>query len=370
MTTRKVVAIGLVALFVGVLLCIRPLMMSDGDPSFFVAVGEDSGATRQYAEERLGEVWLRSDLGHDGRFFFVQANDPWVLQPEANAEVLDRPLYRSQRMFYPLIASGAGTLGPEAIVWGMLIINLVGITLGSIAASSIAISMGMSHWWGLAFALNLGFVSELYIGGAGIIAATAAFGAVALVLRKQIGWATLLLTVAALSREVTLIVAVGIAWWLWRRQRQVKHAALTIVVPVMFVAAWALYLRLQITSSAATSDIREIGWPFAGAAAASLSWLGDPVDLLVGIAVIVILALFTRRVVKHDQLVGWAFLGFVGVASVLTEPVWHSYFDISRAIAPVLTAYALLLGQKHRAKVRGGVLDASGRGQEATPSLQ
>jgi hypothetical protein len=44
------------------------------------------------------------------------------------------------------------------------------------------------------------------------------------------------------------------------------------------------------------------------------------------------------------------------LAVLLTEPVWHSYFDISRAIAPVLTAYALLLASKGRNTARNSEL--------------
>jgi hypothetical protein len=43
------------------------------------------------------------------------------------------------------------------------------------------------------------------------------------------------------------------------------------------------------------------------------------------------------------ELVGWAFLGFVGLGILFTEQVWENYFDITRAIAPVITAFALLI---------------------------
>jgi hypothetical protein len=353
---RAALRVCAVAAAIAVLLCVRPVMVNNGDASFFLAVGEEATEIRDYVEARLGEVVLRSDLGHDGRFFFVQANDPWVLDPDTNAQVLDRPLYRSQRMFYPLLASGLGTLGPEAVVWGMLLVNLIAMVLGSLAVASIAASMGMSPWWGLAFALNIGFVSELNIGGAGIVAAAAGFGAVALTLRRRFGWAVALLVVAALSREVSLIVAAGTAWWLWHREAEKRAAVLAISVPFAFVGLWAIYLRLSIGSAAGGSDIKEIGLPFAGAWAALDSWVEDPIDLVVGFALILIMILFSLRVFRQDHLVGWAFIGFVFLAVLLTEPVWHSYFDISRAIAPVLTAYALLLASKGRNTARNSEL--------------
>ena len=98
----------------------RLLSDADGDVTVFAAFGEDDVATRNYAEDRLGDVYLREDLGHDGRFFFVQSNDPWMLDPVENISVVDRPLYRAQRMLYPRLAGGAGLFNPESITWMML----------------------------------------------------------------------------------------------------------------------------------------------------------------------------------------------------------------------------------------------------------
>jgi hypothetical protein len=75
---------------------------------------------------------------------------------------------------------------------------------------------------------------------------------------------------------------------------------------------------------------------------AFVSWINHPLDLIIGVAVLLMLGLFLRRAILHDNLIGWAFLGFVPISIALTEQVWHSYFDISRAVAPVLTAFVLL----------------------------
>ena len=99
--------------------------------SAFIGFGKDAPATRDYAEQRLGEVVLRESQGHDGKFFFVQANDPLLLDPEENAAILDFPVHRSRRVMYPLVAGGLGLLGPQAIVWGLLLTNVVGMALGT-----------------------------------------------------------------------------------------------------------------------------------------------------------------------------------------------------------------------------------------------
>lgn len=339
---RTAVVVALVGFVLSSLIAIRVLSETGWDATIFVAFGEEATPTRDYAEERLGEVYLRSAQGHDGKFFFVQSNDPWVLSPEENAQVLDRPKYRSQRMLYPVLAGGAGMFGPEAIVWAMIVVNLLSMGVGTWVTAQIAMEMGGSPWWGLAFALNLGFISEVNIGGAGVVAAAAAFGAVLMFMRDRVPVAIGLLVVSALSREAMLLAAAGTALWLWLEKRR-KTAVFTALVPGVAVLTWALYLRLRIGEGALTSEVQEIGWPFVGFIEAFESWIGDPVDLAVGVAMMILFILYARRVFMGRHLVGWAFVGFVLLGIIFTEQVWHSYFDITRAVAPIITSFVLLV---------------------------
>jgi hypothetical protein len=339
--------VGVVAALFSSLMVVRVLSETDWDPTIFVAFGEDATPTTEYAEERLGEVYLRGAQGHDGKFFFVQANDPWVLEPNVNAQVLDRPLYRSQRMLYPVLAGGFGLLGPEAIVWAMLVVNLLAMGVGSWVVARIAEEMGGSPWWGLAFALNIGFFSEINIGGAGVVAAAAAFGAVLMFMRERAGAGIGLLVAAVLAREAMLIAVAGIAFWFWLERRR-KTAVTVAALPAIAAASWAAYLRLRIGEGSVPAQVEEIGWPFVGFVEAFGTWLGDPLDLVVGLAMMTLFLLFTRRALLSRHVVGWAFLGFVALGVVFTEQVWRSYFDITRAVAPIITSFVLLvfLGSK------------------------
>ncbi len=338
----KLLLVSMIAVLIALGIATRAVQQADWDMTVLVAFGEDATAIRDYAEERLGDVFLRPMLGHDGRFFFVQSNDPWVLNPDENAMIMDRPLYRSQRMLYPLLAGGFGLFGPEAIVWSMLIVNLLAMGFGTWAVARIAQLMGGSPWWGLAFALNLGFVSELNIGGAGVVSAAAAFWAVYAVMRGNRVAGAVLLALAALAREAMLVAAAGTAFWLWTRGER-KDSWLAVLVPVAAVATWAVYIRSAIDAEGSTFQVEEIGWPFLGFIEAFRSWLGDPVDLAVGVAVLLLFVLFTRRALISRQLVGFAFIGFVLLGIVFTEQVWHSYFDITRAVAPIITSFVLLV---------------------------
>lgn len=339
----KAIAVGLVAVALALLFSLWVLAAVKWDATVFVGFGGEATASRQYAEEKLGPVFLRGGQGHDGKYFFVQANDPWILEPTENIAVVDRPLYRSQRMFYPLLAGAGGAMSPGAIVWALLAINVVAVGIGTWATALIAQSIGVSPWWGLAFTLNLGFISELIIDGAGIVASAAAFGAVALILRNRLGWGILLLVLAALTREAMLIAAVGSAWWLWRYKNQTRKAVMVVGMPIAAVVIWAVYVRWRIGWVTGVSEVREIGWPLVGFVEAAKTWMGNPLDLAIGIVLLTLLLTFARRALKSRELVGAAFLGFVGLGLLFTEQVWESYFDITRAIAPVITAFVLVV---------------------------
>ena len=356
------VVVGLIGIAVASFFAAR-VLAENPDPTIFIAFGEESTEITQFAEERLGrDVLTRPALGHDGKYFFVQANDPWMRAPDENIGVIDRPLYRGQRMLYPVIAGGLGAFSPGVIVWALIVVNVVSMGVGSWAVAKLATDMGGAAWWGLTFTLNIGFISETLIDGAGVLAAAAAFWAVVMIRRGHTAWMAVLLAGSALAREAMLIAAAGLAVWLWRRGSK-KGAVVALGTPIAAVAAWAVYLRIRMGWDSGITQVQEIGWPFGGIIGAIPNWLSDPVDLAAGIVTILILLLFARRMLASREPVGWAFLGFVPLAFLFTQQVWQSYFDITRAVAPVLTAFVLLMfleTPKTRGDLSAGAPEASG----------
>jgi hypothetical protein len=339
---RSVLTIALVSLALASAMVIRNLASVDWDPTLFTAFGEKALPTREYGEARLGDVYLRINQGHDGKFFFVQANDPWVLDPQDNALVLDLPLYRSQRMLYPLLAGGGGLFTPAVIVWAMIVVNVLALAGGSVATALVARNMGMSAWWGLAFVLNVGLISEMDIGGSGVVAAAAVFGAIAFFLHDRVAWGITFLVFASLARETMLIAALGIAVWFWWYQREHRRAVWVFVVPLSAVVGWAAYIRFRIGFGSGASQ--GLGLPLAGFWEAFQGWLDHPsLDMLVGVIMLALVLLFARRALMSRRILGWAFIGLAPLAFILTEPVWRSYFDITRVLAPIITAYVILL---------------------------
>lgn len=330
-----------VALVLATLATVRLLAVSDWDPTAFTAFGEDAEEITAYAEQKLGrEVITRPLQGHDGKFFFIQANDPLILEPETNAAILDHPIYRSQRMFFPLMAGGAGLFPPSVIVWSLILINVVGLAVGSWAVGAIAIKHGASPWWGLAFLINVGLLSELYIDGAGILAfALACLGALALE-EERPGLAGVLFAASVLTREVMLAFVGFVAlFWLVRK----KAIPWLVAVPsVLAVVTWGLYLRSRVEAPPSSDPAGALTpIPFSGVLEAVTSGRAVITDYLVMGIFLVLLVLVPILAWSSRVYLTWGAVGFAALAPFLTVFVWQKSFDISRALAPLVTAFLI-----------------------------
>jgi hypothetical protein len=330
------IGLALSALLVG-----ASLARVDWNPTLFVGFGEAARPTAQYAEERLDyDLLLRARQGHDGKFFFVQANDPWLLDPDGNAAILDYPIYRSQRMLYPLLAGGLGLLGPNSVVWGLLVVNVFAMALGTWATARIAVHLGGSALWGLGFVGNLGLIYALISDTADVVAAGLAFGAVVFLYRDRVRQASGLLAAAVLAREVMIVCAIGIAVWLYLRRRR-RAALSTLITPSLALVAWQLYMRSRLTPEESAPEA--LSPPFVGLFRAFPGWTDDLLVLTTGVVMLALMVIYLVHWARSRTLLGWAFAGFVPLAIVLSHQVWGAIFDYSRAVAPWLTAALVLI---------------------------
>jgi hypothetical protein len=335
--------VGVVGLMIVGTFALRILIPSGMDPTVFLALGEESPVQTAYAEGLLGEVATRPDnLGHDGRFFFAQANDPWYLEPERNAAVLDRPIYRGQRMLFPMIAGGFGMFPPGVVVWTMLATNLLAMAIGAWLAARLAASWGTSTWLGLSVPLNIGLLFELDIGGAGILAYTLCLGALLALVNERIALASLLFGGAALSREVMVAFAVGVflLWWLEERRLMWR----IVITPFIAVTVWYVYLSFRLTGvPGAGGGTENFTVPFVGIFEAFQSWIRDTSNLLVNLSLLVLIVAFTPLALRSRVPIAWGALPFIAVATVLSVYVWLEPFNFTRALAPVFTAAPFLI---------------------------
>jgi hypothetical protein len=330
-----------VSLLIGGLVIAATLLSHDGDITGLIKFGDtpEAQAVARHAEAEIGREVVIVGEGHDGMYFFLQALDPLLLSPDEHAALLDRPMYRSQRMLFPFIAGLGGVVPGSALPWTMALTNLFAIAWGTAATARLARRRGGSEWWGLAFAVNIGIIFEFDISGAGILAfAAALWGTVALEEshdRRAAAW----FTVAVLAREVMFLYLAGALMLRLVRTRRIPW--LIGIPPTIAALGWAVYLRARLTEGTGVDEVQEFGVPFAGMARAFENWLDNPVDLAVIAALIAIMPLLVVRAVRRPTYLSWGSIGFVVLAVFFSRQVWWRFFDISRAIAPVITAYLL-----------------------------
>jgi hypothetical protein len=198
--------------------------------------------------------------------------------------------------------------------------------------------------------LNPGLLFELDIGGAGIVAYASALGAVYALTRGHVMPAALLFTAAALSRETMLAFAAGIVALGWIDRRRTSWSLLA--VPITGMAVWNAYLWVRLDGIDGTgSGAVNFGLPFVGLVDAFRSWITEPFDLLLSAVLLAVVVAFVPAAIRSRLPIAWGALPFAALVVVLSATVLREPFDLSRAVAPIFTAFPFVLLVRDRARV-------------------
>jgi len=314
-----------------------------GDVTGFLWASKGDPPMVAHLESLIGRPVVQIDgTGHDGQYFFLQANDPWMLNPTEGLEFLDFPTYRAQRMLYPVVSGMGGVLGPSQILWGLVITNIVAMGAGSWGLGRLADSMSMSRWLGLAFALNPGVIFELAIDGGSMLGwALAVWGLVA-VSEQKWGAGSTLFAGAVLARETMVLVALGAFAFVWFRERTARLGLM--VVPVVAAGAWWLFVRVQLDVLPKRAGADTLDLPFRGLWVGISNWLlSGGLNLALGILVLFCAVVIVVSALVRPNLLAWATVGFVPLMLVLHEAVIGGGLNITRAVAPVVSAALVLV---------------------------
>lgn len=287
--------------------------------------------------------------GYDGMMFYRLAVDPFTRVQIAHGIKLDEPSYRHQRILYPLMLWALSLGNPERIPPLMPILNLLGIAVMAAGAGALAMRYGLSPFWGLVFPLFPGFIVSLSRDTSEIVAwAFASWGMWAFAAQR---WrlCTLLLCCAMLTRETTLILAIGIgAIWLFRR----NVPFWTFAIPGALYAAWQAFLGWwwqKIPFLAGTPD-RTV--PFSGyietfAASASRRTVMDRIQFMECIfwplLVVIVIAVWRRSRAHVEWRAAW--LGTLILAALLAHDVWGEHYAYMRALTELFAcSVAIIFG--------------------------
>jgi hypothetical protein len=341
--------VGLVGVVGGLfaLLAFFGLLGYYGDVTGFLWASNEDARMVSHLESRVGRpVVLIDGTGHDGQYFFLQANDPWLTNPGEGLEFLDFPTYRAQRMLYPVVAGIGGVLAPSQILWGLVITNIFAMGAGSWGLGRLVSSLGMSQWLGLAFALNPGIIFELAINGGSLLGwALAVWGLVA-VQEQRWGIGSALFAGAVLARETMVLVAIGACAFVWFRDRRLRPAL--VITPLVAAGIWWLWVRQQLESLPKPAGAQTLDVPFRGLWVGMSNWISTGgLNLALGVLVVFCAVVIVASAMTRPSLLAWATVGFVPLLLILHPAVTVGGLNITRAMVPVVSAaLVLVLGRR------------------------
>lgn len=339
---REAIHWALVALAAHLALVGILLVANEGNPQWFLHFGDRSPALG------LGEEVLGDDLlvphrdGQDGVYFWLLARDPVLTNPDDALRHLDRPAYRSQRIAYPLLAAPWRAAGEQALVWGLLVTNILAVGVGAYAAARVASHLGAPTRASLAFALNPGTVAAVVMDSADALALAALLWALFFLLRGRLWPAVAMGTLAVLTKEPMLLALGGIA--LLAPRLDLRNRVLVVGVPATAALAWALYARWRLGWP--PSDVEEFTVPFGGYLDAyRRGWrpVGNWADAALALALLPLAITTCVLWWRRRTLLLAAAVPFALLVPFFTAQVVNLPGNSIRAIGPLVTLLALSL---------------------------
>ncbi len=220
--------------------------------------------------------------GYDGQFYYRLAEEPLSTAKRVTGIRFDYPVYRGQRIGYPLLVRLFSAGDPRAIPWVMLLLNIA--AAGVIAATAATI---VTRWWAaLAVALFPGFLLTMSRDLVELVEIAFLLLALRFLLSRRLAVAVVFLTLAVLTKETAILFAIAAGVATLARDRTIIRAS-AFAIPIAAHLGWKLWLFHLWNLPPNLGASEHFNLPFAGVAAA----MREPNRLLVIEAIVI--ALFT-----------------------------------------------------------------------------
>jgi hypothetical protein len=330
---------------------LRLLTVRGGDVSIFVVAG-GPGVDEQRVPPGLTVI---PDIGgYDGQAFYRLALDPFTRTRTAYGVELDTPAYRQQRIGYPLLVWAFSLGGRPLLVPRMMVaVNLIALVAMAVVGAWFARFHGRHALWGLVFPFYPGFLMTLSRDLSEIVANCFALAAIVAITRRRFGVAVLLLSYAVISRETTVVVAMGLgAAWLFDKVRrlQPRVPAYTFIIPAAIYIGWQRLLAVWWGAPPMVPTRSDIAFPFSeyarvlGEAIARGSsiqrvYFAECAFLALVIVAVIVEAVRVRP--PAEWLAAWT--GHFAIASLLPPTVWAEDVAFMRVLGDVFVISAVIV---------------------------
>jgi hypothetical protein len=303
---------------------------------------------RHYHPASLDGIPRAGPAGYDGQYYVTLATDPFFRQLDT-AKGIDAPAYRAERILIPLLAwaLAAGNASGAIIAYQLLCWAL---GLGAVyLAARLLVEEGRSPWFALLLLPTAGLVASMMRSTLDAAAVFFILAALWAHVRRRDTLALALATAAVLTREMSYLVAVAIAFDQLRHRRLARSLAF-VVVPLAPYMIWQLYLRSVLGPRYLLAH---------GGFAIPFSWVAEKLPHVFRSSGIWWMELFGLAAVAATTVAfilllarpkGWtppavAFLAFAGLGLALTYDVYVETWGYARILV-VLPFLATVVGER------------------------
>lgn len=237
----------------------------DWDPSRFVFAGPnvcDPELTPPNLHIHPGQN------GYDGQYFYRIAVAPFSFEKREAGIVLMPPVYRHQRILYPLLAHAAAFGQTHYIPHALIGVNLVFVCALAFLLGGYVRSFERHALWAVPAILFPGFPVTLSLDLSEIVALAGAVAGLWAWRKERRWWASAAFALAALAKEPTLLVAASVGMYeTWRALREKDRArfwgACRLFVAPLAYLAWLGFLYGMYGRQAYYGNTN-VTWPFMG----------------------------------------------------------------------------------------------------------
>ncbi len=295
-------------------------------------------------------VVFRNSVGYDGEAYYIVADDPFLQRHEF------RDAFRYQRIGYPFVIWAASFGRREwrpTVMVGVNVVAVLIVAYVSILLTS-AIGTNISDWWALACAVNPSLLLAVRLDLAEPLTMALSLSGLLFYLKRRIGWATLVLGAAILTREVAFlfVLPLFVAEICLHRFRHAFVLALTAIPYLLWQSVlWQICGHVGVEGSKGNFDTPLTGIRIITTSAWHTPWrvvLGQQaatlcIATLVGVA-FVVFAMDLRK--RPDILVG---IGLVhaGAALLAGPAIWVGYEGAARVFGGLYPTIIFAFTRRH-----------------------
>src|SRR3989338_7678000 len=252
-----------VVLFLYLMLGALYLNHYDWNVGAFSRIGQGSSIGQLFSND--GIYLDPPGAGYDGQFYYVLARRPFDF--ETVSRVIDFPAWRYQRIVYPLTVWFLSLFGHATLVALFLpLVNIVSVGMSVYLLGRLLERYALNPWLSLLYGLSPGLIFSFFYNLAEPLAYFFVIAAVYYFLNDSFIRSVIFLAIAALTKEICLLVAVGFGLFLLlTRPLGYLKKTLLYAIPVVVFIIWLIVLKILFSAGTYVPIVDfNLGLPFAG----------------------------------------------------------------------------------------------------------